>query len=112
MCIRDSVHPDHQATAAGWLIVARRHHAVDWLVYDDLPYALEYPTELARTVDVLRDQGGAFESTGAVETTEEGESVKRNALRCYPSQVVALGDRVEQSIAAAERIRRLVIPPD
>jgi LmbE family N-acetylglucosaminyl deacetylase len=106
------VHPDHQATAAGCLIVARRRPAVDWLVYDDLPYAEEYPTELARTVDALRDQGGALESTGAVETTEEGESVKRNALQCYPSQVVALGDRVEQTIAAAERIRRLVIPPD
>jgi LmbE family N-acetylglucosaminyl deacetylase len=100
------VHPDHRATAAGWITLIRSRPDIEWLVYDDLPYSLEFPADLERAAADLQSRGFDLEPITSVGSASD-ESVKRRALHCYRSQCTALGDRVEQSIAAPERIRRL-----
>jgi LmbE family N-acetylglucosaminyl deacetylase len=100
------VHPDHQATADACLAIAGSHPEIEWLVYEDLPYTLEFPGEAQKTQRRLRDRGFRLQAMAAGETPS-GQSTKRSAVNCYRSQVKPLGDRVEQSITAREQIYRL-----
>lgn len=100
------VHPDHQATADACLVVAARHPELTWLVYEDLPYTLEFPGEAHKTQQRLGDRGFRLEAVPAGETPS-GPSMKRSAVNCYRSQVKPLGERVELSITAREQIYRL-----
>jgi LmbE family N-acetylglucosaminyl deacetylase len=105
------VHPDHQATAHACLAIARSHPEIEWLVYEDLPYTLEFPGEADKTRCRLRDRGLGLTDTALAEAPS-AQSTKRSAVCCYRSQLKALGDRVEQSITAPERLYRLTCEDD
>lgn len=100
------IHPDHRVTARACLAIAERHPTIEWLVYDDLPYALEFAPDIDRAVSDLATQGLELEPDTHLESSPH-QSVKREALHRYRSQCPALGDRVEASITASERIRHL-----
>jgi LmbE family N-acetylglucosaminyl deacetylase len=105
------VHPDHQATADACLAIARSHPEIEWLVYEDLPYTLEFPGEADKTRRRLRDSGLRLADM-AVAEERSAQSTKRSAVGCYRSQLKPLGDRVEQSITALERLYRLTWEDD
>ena len=62
------VHPDHQATATGCLIVAGSRPEIEWLVYEDLPYAEVFPSQMERATEALLEQGFMLNSALGLET--------------------------------------------
>ncbi len=105
------VHPDHQATADACLIVARSHPEIEWLVFEDLPYTLEFPDEADKRRRRMGDRGLRLADT-AVAEAPSAQATKRRAVCCYRSQLKPLGHRVEQSITAPERLYRLTWEDD
>jgi LmbE family N-acetylglucosaminyl deacetylase len=105
------VHPDHQATADACLIVARSHPEIEWLVFEDLPYTLEFPGEADKRRRRMGDRGLRLADTLVAEAPS-AQATKRHAVCCYRSQLKPLGHRVEQSITAPERLYRLTWEDD
>ena len=101
------LHPDHQVTAEACLLAAGRRSNVEWLVYEELPYATVYPEERRIAMDALRHHGFSLEQL-ATPCASEGQAAKRSAIECYASQMPALAGGVDQAVATQERIHRLV----
>jgi LmbE family N-acetylglucosaminyl deacetylase len=99
-------HPDHQITAAACLAVADRHPEIDWLVYEELPYAVYESDRVARVSARLEDRGFGLRPADDVERTGPGLT-KRQVVDCYTSQVSSLGGGVRDALAAPERVHRL-----
>jgi LmbE family N-acetylglucosaminyl deacetylase len=100
------LHPDHQLTARACLEVAAHLPELDWILYEELPYAVAYPEERDRAMTVLSERG--FELV-TVEGTEDADAaLKRRAIDCYRSQLGPLGEGIETAVATSERLFRLV----
>ncbi|MBF6555342.1 MAG: PIG-L family deacetylase [Acidimicrobiales bacterium] len=103
------VHPDHQATASGCLNVASSHPEIDWLVYEDLPYAQVFPSEMERATARLLEQGFTLSPALGLEFEFPiGDPIKQRAIECYRSQLGPLGEGVDLAVTTPERIHRLL----
>jgi LmbE family N-acetylglucosaminyl deacetylase len=103
------VHPDHQATANGCLIVASSRPDIDWLVYEDLPYAQVFPSELERATAGLLGQGFTLSPALGLEfEIPVDDPIKRRAIECYRSQLGPLREGVDLAIMTPERLHRLL----
>jgi LmbE family N-acetylglucosaminyl deacetylase len=102
-------HADHRITAAACFEVVLLRPNITWLVYEELPYAVNDPLE-AMAVHANREREGfVFKSRDGAEQAPE-RSIKRRAINCYASQLRPLGDEIEKSVQASELIRSLVPP--
>ncbi|MGH9080760.1 MAG: PIG-L deacetylase family protein [Acidimicrobiales bacterium] len=100
-------HPDHVAAATACLAVVDRFPGLDWLVYEDLPYAT-YPA--AKVTDLaarLGARGLELQPADDVELVGHGPS-KLEVVGCYRSQLEPLGDGIAAAVDTPERIHRLV----
>jgi len=100
------LHPDHRAAATASCAVAARHPDVEWLVYEDLPYATLYRRDRQLALDGLPSRGFGLQAV-PVDLTGEASSVREAAVRCYRSQLRGLGPEVGTALATPERIHRL-----
>ncbi len=98
-------HPDHQITAAGCLAVVDRHPEIDWLVYEELPYAVYEPDRVGALRARLKDRG--FRLVPAEEVERSSGPDKRGVVDCYTSQVGPLGRGVQDAFRSSERVHRL-----
>ena len=101
------LHPDHRAVALACLEVATALPDVEWLVYEELPYATAFPEHRDEAIGRLQGRGFAVHP-GADAGTPRNEEAKRRAVDAYRTQLEALGPGVEEAIATPERIGRLV----
>ncbi len=101
------LHPDHRTAALACLEVASVRRDVEWLVYEELPYATAFPEQRDEAVSRLHGRGFTVHP-GADAGTPRNEEAKRRAVDAYRTQLEALGPGVEEAIAAPERIGRLV----
>jgi LmbE family N-acetylglucosaminyl deacetylase len=99
-------HPDHEITAAACLAVAERHAEIEWLVYEELPYAVYEPGRVEVLTAGLEGQGFGLRPAGDLERSGPGPG-KRRVLECYASQVPSLGDGVRDALSRPERVHRL-----
>jgi LmbE family N-acetylglucosaminyl deacetylase len=99
-------HPDHEMAAASCLAVVDLLPGLDWLVYEELPYATYLAEKVTALTHGLRDRGFELQPADDVELTGRGPS-KREVVGCYRSQVGPLGDGVTAAVNAPERIHRL-----
>lgn len=102
-------HPDHLVTTAAALRVARSLPEIEWVIYEDLPYARQGAPLLDAAVRRLIRAGFAL---GPMQVAGPDREVdKRAAVACYRSQLPALGDLVEVALAGPERYHRLLDRP-
>jgi LmbE family N-acetylglucosaminyl deacetylase len=94
-------HDDHLLTSSACLEVARRLPEVRWVVYEDMPYALEDATGREAALAAVDSAGFTLEPM-TVEIEGDAE-LKRAAVNAYGSQLRGLGERAELAIAAPER---------
>ncbi|HEV3281013.1 MAG TPA: PIG-L family deacetylase [Acidimicrobiales bacterium] len=99
-------HPDHEIAAAACLAVVDRHPDVDWLVYEELPYATFLADRVTALTAGLQTRGFELQPPDGLELAGPGPD-KRDVVSCYRSQVGPLGDGVTAAVAAPERIHRL-----
>jgi LmbE family N-acetylglucosaminyl deacetylase len=102
-------HPDHQLTAAACVAVAGRLSDRQWLVYEDLPYAVYLPDTVGPAISLLRSSGFELEPTDVGQGSNDLES-KWQAVNCYRSQLGPLGDAVATAVNTPEKVWRLVRP--
>lgn len=102
------VHPDHLAASDACLLIAANHPELDWLVFNDLPYAvdIDFPGDVERAESELMAKG--FELHGPITMQAPDHAAKQAAIRFYESQLVPLAHRVSLSIETPEVIRPLV----
>lgn len=100
------LHPDHRLTARACLDVAGNLPDLDWIVYEELPYAIAFPQERDKAMTSLVARG--FELAPVHGFASADASLKRRAIDCYRSQLGPLGSSVESAIATPERLSRLV----
>jgi LmbE family N-acetylglucosaminyl deacetylase len=99
-------HPDHQIAAAACLEVADRLRGIDWLIYEELPYALHLGGTRDQAVAGLRARG--FELVPAEDLLRSSTGPRKlEVVGCYVSQVGPLGDGVADAVGTPERIHRL-----
>lgn len=98
-------HRDHRLTAAACAAVAARRPALTWYAYEDLPYAVEGGAAALTTAKRRYVRAGL--SPGEIRERQPSVSSKTRLLDCYPSQLVALGERVQVATATPERYWRL-----
>jgi LmbE family N-acetylglucosaminyl deacetylase len=99
-------HPDHEITAAACLAVAEGHAEIDWLLYEELPYAVYEPGRVEELSAGLESRGFGLVPAGDVARSRIGPG-KRPVLECYASQVPSLGDGTRDALGTPERIHRL-----
>jgi LmbE family N-acetylglucosaminyl deacetylase len=98
-------HDDHRLVAAACLELAVGLEATCY-VYEEIPYYEEVAPEVADQIQNLRDRGLRL----AVDDTlafSGDQSIKRDAIWCYRSQLHALGRRARRAVRVPERIWRL-----
>ncbi len=100
------LHPDHRTAAAACLLLAERHSHVEWLVYEDQPYACRGPRDRDEALEALRSRGFALEPD-PLPPESDSAARKQEAVACYESQVRGLADQVQDALDAPELIRRL-----
>ena len=100
-------HPDHQLTAAACVAVAGRLSDRQWLVYEDLPYAVYLPDTVDPAMALLHSAGFELEPTDVGPGPTDLES-KWQAVNCYRSQLGPLGDAVATAVKTPEKVWRLV----
>jgi len=108
-------HTDHRLAAEGSLLAAERlldgaapdgAEVPDIYVYEDLPYAVEYPGEVEERKQDLADRGFTLEPDDSLEFRED-RAFKRTVFRCHESQQRLLRWRAKKAIRTRERIWRL-----
>ncbi len=102
-------HPDHEITAAACLAVAERHPELDWVVYEELPYAVFQAERVGALVARLEDRGFELGAPDGIELTGDGPT-KDEVVACYTSQLGPLGEGVSAAVDTPERIHRLFPP--
>jgi LmbE family N-acetylglucosaminyl deacetylase len=102
------VHPDHLATSDACLLVLVNHPEIDWLVFNDLPYAADpdFPGDVERAESELQAKG--FGLREPIRMPPRQQATKEEAIKCYKSQLAPLEHRVSLSIETPEVIRPLV----
>jgi LmbE family N-acetylglucosaminyl deacetylase len=94
-------HHDHRLTASVCLEVAPKLPELDWLVYEDMPYALEDSAGREAGLATVRSAGFELEPIDLGITGDQER--KRAAVSSYASQLRGLGDRAEAAVSAPER---------
>ena len=100
-------HPDHEVTAAACLEVAADHPEVDWLVYEELPYAVYLPRKVVRAVANLRSRGFELQPAEGLAIAADIPG-KTRAVNCYRSQLRPLGPAIDVALDTPETVHRLV----
>jgi LmbE family N-acetylglucosaminyl deacetylase len=100
------LHPDHRAAAAACLDLAERHPDVEWLLYEELPYATRCPRDRRLALEELAGRGFTLDDELAPASGVAGDR-KERAVACYPSQLAGLAEQVDEALATPERIHRL-----
>ena len=100
-------HPDHEITAAACLDVADNHPEVDWLVYEELPYAVYLPEKVLEAEANLRSRGFELQPAEGVEASGESPA-KSRAVHRYRSQLQPLGQAIAVALDTPEKLSRLV----
>ena len=93
-------HGDHFKTAAACLRLARRRPDLNWVVYEELPYRIEVPNQVAEGRARLQAAGFGFQEV--LVPPPERPSLKRAMVASYRSQLPALGRRVDVALAQPE----------
>ncbi len=99
------LHPDHQTAATACLALVTDLPEIEWMVYEDLPYAAAFPEERSRAIRNLNSRGFLLDDQRDTELADL--TTKCTAVGCYRSQMRALGEYVDLSIGTAERVWRL-----
>jgi LmbE family N-acetylglucosaminyl deacetylase len=99
-------HPDHRLAADAGLILAE-HQPGQVFLYEELPYAVEKPAEVAERKRRLIQRGFELEQDETLEFLHD-RSVKKAVFRCHASQRRPLRWRARKAIRAPERVWRLV----
>jgi LmbE family N-acetylglucosaminyl deacetylase len=100
-------HPDHRLAADAALIAAER-----WLpfqlvyLYEELPYAVEDPAEVAGRKQRLAARGLALEADHTLERLDD-RALKQAVFRCHASQRRQLRRRARTAMRTPERVWRL-----
>jgi LmbE family N-acetylglucosaminyl deacetylase len=98
-------HYDHRLTTLACLNVARQRPDIRWLVYEDMPYAIE--SRQRRVLALRRIQAAGF-SLEQLTLNEQLDAVrKREAVACYASQLQGLRGRFELALTSPERYHLL-----
>jgi LmbE family N-acetylglucosaminyl deacetylase len=98
-------HYDHRLTTLACLNVARQRPDIRWLVYEDMPYAIE---SRQRRMFALRRIRAAGFSLEQLMIDEQLDAVrKREAVACYASQLRGLHGRYELALTSPERYHLL-----
>ena len=100
-------HPDHEVTAEACLEVAAKLSDIEWLVYEELPYAVYLPDKVIEATATLRSRGLALQPAEGIEMDTD-TAAKRRAVDCYRSQLGPLGVAVDAALSSPEQIHRLV----
>jgi LmbE family N-acetylglucosaminyl deacetylase len=98
-------HGDHKKTARACLRLVEQFPRARWLAYEELPYRLELPDQVAERRAYLRSQG--FDLVPVVAPALPDVSPKRAMVGCYRSQLPCLGPRAEQAATATEVVHLL-----
>ena len=98
-------HADHKMTARACLRVASYMPERRWVLYEELPYRVEVPLEVAAGKDQLAIAGFSIEPL--VIPSNPGNSKKRAMINCYRSQLRCLGPRADVAAAEPEVFYRL-----
>ncbi len=99
-------HPDHEVTAAACLEVAAHHPEVEWLVYEELPYAVYLPKKVRKAEANLRSRGFELRPAEGIEVSVDTPG-KSRAVNCYGSQLQPLGPAVGVALETPEKLYRL-----
>jgi LmbE family N-acetylglucosaminyl deacetylase len=101
-------HPDHRLAADAALIAAER-----WLpfqrvyLYEELPYAVEDPAEVAGRKQRLAERGLALVADHTLERLDD-RALKQAVFRCHASQRRQLRWRARTATRTPERVWQLV----
>jgi LmbE family N-acetylglucosaminyl deacetylase len=103
-------HPDHRLAAEAGLrcvsAIWAGDGAADVYVYEELPYAIEDPADVAARKRDLLEHGFALEADGDLEFLGD-RKLKTAVLRCHASQRRTLRRRARAAVRTPERIWRL-----
>ena len=99
-------HPDHRLAADVGLMLAEQE-AGHVFVYEELPYAVEDPAEVADRKERLAQLGFALEEDETLEFLDD-RALKKAVFRCHASQRRQLRWRARKAIRTPERVWRLV----
>jgi LmbE family N-acetylglucosaminyl deacetylase len=107
------VHPDHELAHRAGAAVARRRPDLDWVVYLELPYAVEYPRAPGPALASLAASGLRRRRDEPVPwASQDAAAPKARALAAYATQVRGLGESIGRSLRSDERYERIVPEPD
>jgi LmbE family N-acetylglucosaminyl deacetylase len=101
-------HPDHRLAADAALIAAER-----WLpfqpvyLYEELPYAVEDPAEVARRKQRLAERGLTLAEDHTLQQLDDRD-LKKAVFRCHASQRRQLRWRARTATRTPERVWKLV----
>jgi LmbE family N-acetylglucosaminyl deacetylase len=98
-------HPDHEITAAACLALVDQFPEIDWLVYEELPYAIYQPEVVVGAIADLQAKG--FDLRPADIGGIPDRQRKRRVVNCYRSQLKPLGDAIDDAVSAPEQVHRL-----
>jgi LmbE family N-acetylglucosaminyl deacetylase len=99
-------HPDHRITAEAGLMCAERQRGDVCYLYEELPYAVEAPSDVADRKRYLAQRRFALEEDDTLEFLDD-RALKAAAFRCHASQQRLLRRRARAALRARERIWRL-----
>jgi LmbE family N-acetylglucosaminyl deacetylase len=99
-------HPDHRLAADAGLILAE-HEPGQVFLYEELPYAVEKPADVAERKRRLLQRGFALEPDLTLQFLED-RALKRAVFRCHASQRRQLRWRARKAFRTPERVWRLV----
>lgn len=99
-------HPDHRLAADAGLMLAEDKPGQVFL-YEELPYAVEDPAEVADRKERLAQRGFALEKDETLEFLDD-RALKKAVFRCHASQRRQLRWRAKKAIRTPERVWKLV----
>jgi len=100
-------HPDHDRVREAAMAAIHKRPSLKWVIYEDLPYSLEFPTLRDAALRAARTR---FRLEPLILESDSDLSAKERAVRCYASQVVALGEeRVSRALSSAECYWQVVL---
>ena len=99
-------HPDHRLAADVGLILAENQSGPVFL-YEELPYSVELPADVADRKERLAQHGFALEQDETLEFLDD-RTLKKAVFRCHVSQRRQLRWRARKAVRTPERVWRLV----
>jgi LmbE family N-acetylglucosaminyl deacetylase len=100
-------HPDHRLAADAGLIVAERLPSERVYLYEELPYAVEDPADVADRKRRLAQRGFTLERDHTLEFLDD-RALKKAVFGCHASQRRQLRRRARVAMRAPERVWQLV----